>query len=312
MKSLLCLLTVSAMLAAPAAVDAKIVRTVEKTFAVQPGGDFSGLTQGGDIKVTSGDVAEVHVVAKQTFRVDSDKEADALLAEMVFRLEQQGNSVIAESRYEKKATNWFGVGSKVSVSYTVTVPREFNLDLRTSGGDIEVGSIKGTVKARTSGGDLKFAKIDGSVDGHTSGGNIQLEEGTAKANLHTSGGDIFVGRAGGPTSVTTSGGNIKFESVEELISASTSGGDIHATITGPIKQDTELHTSGGQVVVHVKKGTGFQLDASTSGGDVDADGLTLTIEKGGMGKSRLAGAVNGGGPRLKLRSSGGDIKIRAN
>ncbi|MBX3737854.1 MAG: DUF4097 family beta strand repeat protein [Candidatus Didemnitutus sp.] len=312
MKSLLCLLTVSAMLAAPAAVDAKIVRTVEKTFAVQPGGDFSGLTQGGDIKVTSGDVAEVHVVAKQTFRVDSDKEADALLAEMVFRLEQQGNSVIAESRYEKKATNWFGVGSKVSVSYTVTVPREFNLDLRTSGGDIEVGSIKGTVKARTSGGDLKFAKIDGSVDGHTSGGNIQLEEGTAKANLHTSGGDIFVGRAGGPTSVTTSGGNIKLESVEELISASTSGGDIHATITGPIKQDTELHTSGGQVVVHVKKGTGFQLDASTSGGDVDADGLTLTIEKGGMGKSRLAGAVNGGGPRLKLRSSGGDIKIRAN
>lgn len=311
MKPLLCLLTVGAMLAVPAAVDAKIVRTVEKTFAVQPGGDFSGLTQGGDIKVTSGDVAEVHVVAKQTFRADSEKEADAIAAEMSFRLEQQGNTVVAESRYEKKAVNWFGSWPPVSVSYTVTVPREFNLDLRTSGGDIEVGSVKGTVKARTSGGDLRFAKIDGAVDGHTSGGNVRLEEGTAKANLHTSGGDIFVGRAGGPTSVTTSGGNIKLESVEELISASTSGGDIRATITGPIKQDTELHTSGGQVVVHVKKGTGFKLDASTSGGDVDAEGLTLTIEKGGMGKSRLAGSVNGGGPRLKLRSSGGDIKVRA-
>ncbi len=311
MKSLLCLLTVGAMLAVPAAVDAKIVRTVEKTFAVQPGGDFSGLTQGGDIKVTSGDVAEVRVVAKQTFRADTEKEADEIAAEMTFRLEQQGNTVVAESRYEKKATNWFGSWPPVSVSYTVTVPREFNLDLRTSGGDIEVGSVKGTVKARTSGGDLKFAKIDGAVEGHTSGGNVRLEEGTAKANLHTSGGDIFVGRAGGPTSVTTSGGNIKLESVEELVSASTSGGDIHATITGPIKQDTELHTSGGQVVVHVKKGTGFKLDASTSGGDVDAEGLTLTIEKGGMGKSRLTGTVNGGGPRLKLRSSGGDIKIRA-
>jgi hypothetical protein len=61
----------------------------------------------------------------------------------------------------------------------------------------------------------------------------------------------------------------------------------------------------------VKKGVGFKLDASTSGGDVDAEGLTLTIEKGGVGKSKLIGDVNGGGPRLKLRSSGGDIKVRA-
>jgi len=28
-----------------------------------------------------------------------------------------------------------------------------------------------------------------------------------------------------------------------------------------------------------------------------------------MGRSSLAGQVNGGGPRLKLRSSGGNIKV---
>jgi hypothetical protein len=64
------------------------------------------------------------------------------------------------------------------------------------------------------------------------------------------------------------------------------------------------------VRVRVVKGAGFLLDASTSGGDVNAEGLTVTIEKGGVGKSRLVGSVNGGGPRLKLRSSGGDISIR--
>jgi hypothetical protein len=57
-------------------------------------------------------------------------------------------------------------------------------------------------------------------------------------------------------------------------------------------------------------GAGFELDASTSGGDVRAEGLTITIAKGGVGKSRLAGSVNGGGPILKLRSSGGDISVR--
>ena len=48
--------------------------------------------------------------------------------------------------------------------------------------------------------------------------------------------------------------------------------------------------------------------ASTSGGSVDAEGLTLTLEKGG--RSRLAGNVNGGGPLLKLRTSGGNIEVR--
>jgi len=311
MKSLSCLLTVGALLAVPAAAEAKIVRTVEKTFAVQAGGHFTGSTQGGDIKVVTADVAEVHVVARQVIRTDSETEADELLKGLQFRLEQQGNDVVAEAKYEREKGFHWKNWPPVSVDYTVTVPRAYNLDLNTSGGDIDVGSVQGTVKARTSGGDLKFAKIDGSIEGRTSGGNIRLEEGTATAKLHTSGGDIYVGRAGGPTAVSTSGGNIKLESVEELLSATTSGGDIAANITGPIKQDTELGTSGGRVVVHVKKGIGFKLDASTSGGDVDAEGLTLTIEKGGMGKSKLIGAVNGGGPRLKLRSSGGDIKVRA-
>lgn len=311
MKHLVCLLTVGALFAVPAAVEAKIVRTVEKTFAVQPGGTFTGSTQGGDIRIVSGDVSEVRVVARQTIRADSEKEADDLLKDLHFRLEQQGNDVLAEAKYDRERGFHWKSWPPVTVDYTVTVPRACNLDLTTAGGDIDVGSVQGTVKARTSGGDLKFARIEGDLDARTSGGDIRLEEGTAKARLHTSGGNIVVQRAGGPTAVSTSGGSIELHSVQELLSASTSGGDIRAFITGPIKQDTELATSGGQVVVHVKPGVGFQLDASTSGGEVDAEGLTLKIEKGGMGKSKLVGAVNGGGPRLKLRSSGGDIKVRA-
>jgi hypothetical protein len=92
--------------------------------------------------------------------------------------------------------------------------------------------------------------------------------------------------------------------------AKTSGGDIEATFTGELAEDCSLGSSGGDIVVRVPRTAGFQLDASTSGGDVKAAGLTLTIEQGGLGKSKLAGAVNAGGPKLKLRTSGGDIVIR--
>lgn len=308
MNKLACLLTLGVAALAPAALHAKIVRTVEKTFTVQPGGTFRAGTQGGDIKVTTADVAEVRVTARQVFRASSEAEADEIAQKLDLKIEQQGADVVAEAKIERGG--WFK-NTPVTVDFTVVLPKQFNVDARTSGGDIVVGSLQGTVKARTSGGDLKFARIDGAVDGSTSGGNIHLQEGTAKANLSTSGGDIVVDRAGGPTSVSTSGGDIRLEAVAQIVSASTSGGDIVANLTQPLTQDVSLGTSGGNVKITLPKSAAFRLDAGTSGGEVDATGLTLTLEKGAPGKSRLVGAVNGGGPTLKLRTSGGDIRVRA-
>jgi hypothetical protein len=108
----------------------------------------------------------------------------------------------------------------------------------------------------------------------------------------------------------TSGGDIDVKSVENTLTAHTSGGDVTAAITGPLKGDCDLRTSGGRVKAIVSPGAGFRLDASTSGGEVEAEGLTIVIERGGRGKSSLAGNVNGGGPTLRLRSSGGDIVVR--
>lgn len=309
MNKLVCLLTLGALAVAPAALHAKITRTVEKTFAVQPGGNFRASTQGGDIQVTSGDVAEVKVTAKQVFRASTEAEADEIAKKLELKFEQQGNDVVVEAKLER--SGWWN-NTPVSVSFTVVVPRQFNINLGTSGGDIAVGDVRGTVKARTSGGNLKFAKIEGAIDASTSGGNIFLEEGTAQADLSTSGGDIKVKRAGGPTKVSTSGGDIELDAVARIVSASTSGGDIVARLTEPLTQDVSLGTSGGDIKVTLPKASAFRLDAGTSGGGVDATGLTITIEKGGAGKSRLVGAVNGGGPLLKLRTSGGDITVRTN
>lgn len=306
-------LLLGAALAVPVLLPAKITRVVEKTFAVQPGGKLDASTQGGDIVVKAGEGHDVRVKAIQVVRASSEQEADDILAKLDLRIEQSGNDVRAESKYEKPGKGkWFGAWPPVSVSFEVTVPSHYHLNLNTSGGDIRVASLKGNVRARTSGGDLEFDRIDGDIDAGTSGGDIRLAEGTAQARLTTSGGNIRVERAGGPTEVSTSGGDITLESVAQLIRATTSGGDVRATLTEAPKQDTLLSTSGGNVEVRLASAAGFRLDASTSGGDVRADGLTITLEKGGNGKNHLVGAVNGGGPTLRLRSSGGDIRIRQN
>ena len=311
MKSHTLILAAGLLALAPLTSHGKIVRTVEKSFTVQPGGQLKVETQGGNIVVQSSNDSVVKVVARERVRANSEADADEILQKLALTIEQDSGGVSATAVYEKGAGGFhFGSWPPVQVDFTVTVPMNYNVDLKTSGGDVSVGDLMGKVSARTSGGDVALGKISGDIHAGTSGGNVKLVEGLGSVKLGTSGGDIHVGRAVGPTDLDTSGGNIDVKSVENTLDASTSGGDVSAGIAGMLKGDCKLRTSGGRVKVIVDKNAGFNLDASTSGGDVDAAGLTITIERGGSGRSRLSGKVNGGGPSLKLRSSGGDIVVQ--
>jgi hypothetical protein len=292
---------------------AAIERSVEKTFNVAAAGTLRIETQGGGIKVSPGADGAVRVVAKQKIRADSEAEADELLKKLELTFEQSGNDVTAISKYEKRSGGFFmGSWPPVTVEFVVTVPASFATQLHTSGGSITVGDLNGKVVARTSGGSITLGQMGGTVDARTSGGNVGLAGATGEVELKTSGGNITAGKVSGSADLATSGGSIKIESASGRVRAHTSGGSVRAKLAGALTADSELSTSGGSVTATVDKTASFRLDASTSGGSVDADGLTITLEGSNKSRSRLAGAVNGGGPVLKLRSSGGNVSIRAN
>jgi len=73
--------------------------------------------------------------------------------------------------------------------------------------------------------------------------------------------------------------------------------------------DCRLETSGGRVTLSLAPGIGLDLDASSSGGGVDVDVPVEVI--GRTSRTRLAGTVNGGGPQMRLRSSGGGVSVRS-
>src|SRR3954454_24165514 len=65
MKTFTTLITLGAFLSVPILAQAKINRTVEKTFTVQEGGDLKVQTSGGDIEILSGNGSEVKVTARE-------------------------------------------------------------------------------------------------------------------------------------------------------------------------------------------------------------------------------------------------------
>jgi len=293
--------------------------TIRKGFHVAPGGTLYLDAGVGAITIVTGGSG----VAFEVNRKARGRHDDEQLREHRITFRQDGNDVHVESDFDHSWDRWF---SDYDVEWNIRVPADYNLDVKTSGGSIDLADIGGTVDARTSGGSIKTGMLKGpatlktsggsihiggtrgSVVAHTSGGWIKVGDASGPVEAKTSGGSITITRAEGDVIARTSGGGITIEDASGTVDASTSGGSIQARLSRQPRGDSRLTTSGGGVTVTLANGVGVQLDAKASGGGVHSD-VPITIV-GSQDDDELRGAINGGGPRLVLRSSGGGIRVK--
>lgn len=276
----------------PLSAFARIERHLTHTFAAQPGGTLIVDTQGGNIRVVPGSDHEVKVEAHLVFpKAGSEAEADAIMKDIGFSVDQSGEGVKAVAHGRSKRSLLPTAHRSVRVSFTVTVPARFHANLKTSGGDVEIERLDGNLTVESSGGVLRLGHIAGKVEATTSGGDVHLGSADGVVRIETSGGDIEIADAG------------------DAVLAKTSGGDVRVRFRDTIAAASQLTTSGGDIVARVTSSAGFRLDARTSGGGIEAEGLAIRLDTGRLSRGRLAGTVNEGDATLTLRTSGGDIVI---
>jgi hypothetical protein len=279
----------SALLATP-------VRAVdfEESIAAREGGTLRVDLDAGSIEIESHDEPEVRVEAS----------ASRGWGSLDFRLTGDGT----DTRLVGEAEGFFGWilgGPRIRVR--VRVPPRYSLEVRTGGGSIEIEDVEGEVRASTSGGRIELKEVAGSADVRTSGGSIEAEEIEGDLSADTSGGAIRVAETTGRVEVHTSGGELEILDVRGPVSAETSGGSIALRFTGAPEGTVE--TSGGGIEVEFPEGAGVELDARTSGGRVEVEqGMHV---RGSVDSQSVRGEINGGGPKLRLRTSGGNIRVRA-
>jgi DUF4097 and DUF4098 domain-containing protein YvlB len=283
---------------------------VTKTFPVDPGGTLAIQCDIGSIAVRGEDIDSVEVEIVREVRTTSEKRASEILKDYDIQFDHQGDDVTIQAKYKKKGLMgfWNNIGKHLRVKFIIAVPSEYNVDLDTKGGSISVENIRGEVLSHTSGGSLHFDGIDGSLSGETSGGSISIGEVIGRSDIRTSGGSIRIKRAEGPVDAHTSGGSITVEEVRGTIKAHTSGGSVKAYLSQQPTSDCRLTTSGGSITVSLSEDIGLDVDAKTNGGRVHTD-FPVSIQ-GEMSKNSLQAEVNGGGPELYLRTSGGSIYLK--
>jgi DUF4097 and DUF4098 domain-containing protein YvlB len=317
------------MIAAPlAAQNFHHDQVIEERFEMASGGLLTIDSDLGSIELTGGGGNDVVVTVIKGANNVSRRDAEELFDRFRLDFDQSGRGLEIKGDYDRPGGRWNNGNRGLRVIYRIVVPENINVDLKTAGGSIQVEHIAGEATLRTSGGSLALDDVGGRVSAHTSGGSIKARHLGSRVDLNTSGGSITVEGAGGavdastsggsisisdvngPVDASTSGGGIRLEEIAGNVNASTSGGSIEAEILGQPDDDMKLSTSGGSVTVHLDSSVSADIDAQASGGSVRTD-FPVTV-RGTLKKTKLQGEINGGGPLLTLRSSGGSVRILEN
>jgi TonB family protein len=178
-------------------------------------------------------------------------------------------------------------------------------DLETEGGNITVGQAGSLVSVRTGGGQIDFGEVRGSVRAQTGGGGIRIMYVSGPMEVESSAGSICLTRVAGTVRAATAGGTITAWINPD---APSSGGTVH------LPGLSQLTSGNGDIIVFLPRNLAADIDALVeSGGErrIEADpALALQIQNRGNGPVRAMGALNGGGPPLKLRTTAGKIRLQ--
>jgi DUF4097 and DUF4098 domain-containing protein YvlB len=199
------------------------------------------------------------------------------------------------------------------------------------GGHIQAESIHGEAFFETAGGDIVVQQVDGPVHCSTAAGGIHIAQAGNIVIADTAGGPIDVGYAkgmvtaknssGGPIQVhsgsgatcESAGGAINLTSAGGSLKAETAVGSIIARFQTQPVADSFLSTSAGDITVWIPSNLKVTVRAQNAsyGGPrrIVSEFPDIAVKAAGFA-TIAEGALNGGGPLVRIAGSGGMIYIR--
>lgn len=276
-----------------------------KEFTLNGKGALDVETSGASVAVMGmpGNQVIVEMYVKRNGReYDSkDPEIEELLENYQLDISKSGNTI--SLKVKKKNNSGWNNRNNLNLSFKVQVPTEMSSNMLSSGGSISLENVSGEQKIATSGGSIRIADASGEVVSKSSGGSFSLNDFDGMVDVQTSGGSVKINGLEGDLKINTSGGSVTLEDISGSIDANTSGGSIRAKLLG-VDEDLSFQTSGGSITAMVSAGLGLNLDLR--GGRVNS---RFSNFDGEVKKDLIVGKMNGGGPLISMRSSGGSINL---
>lgn len=275
----------------------------EAHFDVDPGGKLVVEVADANVVLQPGSPGKVDVEVEVASH-DLDRALERY-RDMEFSIEAHGNTVTVHAA--KPHSRWRWRYSSYVITVKVSLPEDFNVDIETDDGDINVAALEGNLLLHTSDGDIHIGQANSPrVRIDTSDGNITLGEIRGPdVQIETSDGKIqAAGLWGADIDIRTGDGDILIDALSGGLNAMTNDGNIHVRIDD--LASTTLRSADGDITV---------IAATTLAANVDLHGEDLFLRQtdlnfdGSLSEHRARGKLNGGGPRLQANARDGSITL---
>jgi len=134
------------------------------------------------------------------------------------------------------------------------------MQLSTSGGELKLRLLKGSIRATTSGGNVKGEVIEGELIARTSRGNIRFTDLSCSLNGVTSGGDI----------------NVSFKDLGKYLELNNSSGDV--TVQLPQGKGLNLQITADRVKSTTLSNFSGRMDEKHIDGTLNGGGIPVKID----------------------------------
>jgi DUF4097 and DUF4098 domain-containing protein YvlB len=127
--------------------------------------------------------------------------------------------------------------------------------------------------------------------------------------LENTNGRIGLRGLSGPVEAGTTNGGVSGKGLTGPVRASTTNGGVEIDLDAVHADGVDLSTTNGGVTLRLPREVKATISASCVNGGITAGGLDLETTE--STRRRLEGRLNGGGPRVRLETTNGGVRIAA-
>jgi hypothetical protein len=244
-----------------------------------------------DVREATGDRVEVRAVKHA-------RGSRASVRDVSFDVQESGGDVTICTVYDgsslcdRRGGNTGNTRNiRVSVDFTVMIPRSLRLRVLTGNGDVSVDKAGAEVNATTGNGRISIGETTGRVDATTGNGDVHVESARGPVRVSTGNGRVFVATSSGPVNATSGNGDLdirmKTLTSETGMTFTTGNGHIRLTVPEDFNADVEM---------------------STGSGNLRSDFDIRVV--GRLDPQHLRGQIGKGGPTVRLNTGSGTVEIR--
>ncbi|MGH7604217.1 MAG: M56 family metallopeptidase [Gemmatimonadaceae bacterium] len=281
--------------------------TIVLSAPVKAGGSLDiDLRTGGKVIVASWDRSEVSVRASLGGRDWRNTRVT---------LNPIGGNARLESRFTTESNS-----ESTRHVFEITVPRNFSLTLKSSGGSLSMAGVSGSFSGTTGGGEINLERMNGQVNLETGGGDVVVRDSRLSGSVRTGGGVVRMMNVTGNMkgySGTTGISTVYTDSAEANygsgsgagIGTSSSSSSSSFTFVGP----TNGAGSSSSQIMMASAGGPISLRAAPNGARVVTGGGRIRIgaSDGFVYAETGGGAIDVGPSRgsVQVQTGAGDVNI---